>query len=495
MLHKFSTFILLVLPLSIFAQIDSFHIAEYVRPDLERRIFAITGDAVLYNYSSARNKTPLEHKFYLSPFLRLTHSKLQNSAKVQKTVSNTSSNSFRYNKQNNEIDTVAKWYNLNLDYEYNANVKKFDTKQQFFEMDYDIDLAYSANRSKDQWKNDISRGRRLTSNLSITPYLGKGRIELISDAWHAKTMLRVLEKAGFLKKNITAAEIQAFAEQISIIKNMRNTDNRLEDIAEFETLCAFLIDHKIVSATDFNFFALLHDAWINEAVIDHNFFSSSSGYGLGTYLSLQNSGTPQFWYRYHGQEFKVGINPSIGITDYNYYSNSPNRTYANAALGGVLAFNKYKAISDNWQFNQQQRLTVRPAFAGLLQQENIGSYNNNLIFELASSWLIHYLPTRRTNYSLALDARYLYNINNTIIYDRTNKSILNSTRREYGRLNLDINARMNHYFSPRFNIVVNLNLNLDFDTESSSFSPLSRHPSQDLTLGNVFDVRMNYFFF
>lgn len=434
------------------AQIDTtFKIADYARPDLERRTmnifsffalnnsFARMGDSVTFNNIGGR----LSGNF--------NHTKFVNSARTQRTESFSLSSSNSFNTEDRYTKDITKRIHSYSGINYRGQIKQFDNQQNFWERRVILDIDHSFSAYNDIDSTDRIIRHSISPKITSAFYRGKGRIEFINDAWHAITILEMLEDQGLLKKAVDSTAIQNFAERISEIKNFRNTDIRLENIAEFEALCAHLVDNQLVDPEDYRFFAILRDAWVYES----------------------------FTARHSGSEFKYGLIPNINLIP-EYSRQLIDFSRLEASLHASIIYNKYHPINNDWQHDQSYQLNIGTIINRNLTELERASetINKDLLngnFRARYSW--RYLPSQRTNYAIGLTMRYDYN---RAIGESINKN------EESGILDCAISGNFNYYFSPK--------LFLDID---GGISLYSKHFNEDTNMfgnNNYLEARMNYLF-
>ena len=439
----------------LFAQTGSFDIANYARPDLERRtlnLYTITG---FQNDSNKLDSTfsLAENLYYLNG--RIYNSKFQNSEKYQKSSAHQARIDFDINKKNNNYapdfgpanTIIASRLNLGLDYNHYFRHKQFGKQERFFEIDYEVDFYGDYNHHRDTSGVLSLKERSANLTLEFASYIGKGRIEYVNDAWHAKTILEMLAEKGFLKTVASTEQMQAFAEEISTIKNIRNTDPRLEQISEYKQLCNFLVTEKLIDPEAYGFYAVLADAWRYES------------------FTVRNS----------GREFKFGINPRLNFGDDKYLNDDP-APVLNVAFPVALEYNSYKPISDDWQFNNTNRLEFGPEIDVHYALTDEDKYAYEFRGRLASEWEIGYLPNQRTNYGLSLNLEYRHN------QKSATQRLLNPLNidRYFGKFNVMLTGYFKYYVSPRFTFTINTHLDFFYGhLESDNWS--SRNELQFIT--------------
>lgn len=426
---------LMVTPSFLFSQLDSFDIASYARPDLRRETARMTPN---FGFGSTLGKKGflgrdrgfglnLNGDYDKSLFVNTKATQLFSFTRFGLDVN------FSDFKEQNISNIADRYFNLSPEFVINRRQKKYKDAEQFFEIDIsggiDLDIL---NFDRNNGEN-ISR-ELLNGGFSIPLYWGKGRIELVNDAWHALTIIEMLGAAGLLKKEVNEQELLDFAHKIGTIKNFRNTDFRLERIAEYEALCAFLIKNDIAKESDYRFFAHLNDAWSYESFVVRN-SGKEWKYGVIPTVDIQslNDGfynnsralfnflLPLSSYFYQSNYF-IGIPFSSAFYNYSrsIYSNGFTNENAHLLSGSMLAsisYQNFQAQSINWQRNFQFQLGVGPQIRkGLgVIDERILLDETSIIATLNSQYTINYIPNARSYYFLIFNLNY--NLRHTITAD------------------------------------------------------------------------------
>lgn len=419
------------------AQLDSFNIADYARPNLERRTASINlnvnGGTNAGTFENRARRDGLDIRFGFS------QSKFVNDEAVQIIASNYGTLYNHFSDAGIDADPLSV-VDGGVFFRRNYSRKKFDDKKRFWEIAYNLRADISRTRYKEYEDNEIVyfSEQEKAFGVGISLYKGKGRVELITDAWHAKQILKSLEAKGLLKRPISSETIQEFAEQLSNIKNTRNTDFRLERIAEHEALSKYLLEADWTVTDDYRFFPTLLDAWDYEA----------------------------FEPRYSGKEFKYGFVPGVSTLDWMRSYTSSAAYFIRYALAGQVAYNIYKPLSDEWQLNNLNSISIgTETRAGLSDVFNTSDFSWNST--VSTDWELQYLPNQRSYYSISGNLRWYES-------DRFSSGLY-----------ANLGGKYVHYFSPKFNIRVQGGLNF-FNLINSFNSPRVR--------GNIF-ITTSYRFY
>jgi len=202
-----------------FGQIEAYPIADYVYPDIKRTAFNISPS---FSYLNSKN---IDKDYsILSVDANVYRQQISNSRKKQG-LNSTSLNIGYHDDSQKEI-----FNKLHLSFSLNIENRYFIKKKQYLEIETNSFLILNTPNPYLENQN-----QRNLYNL-ISPKIGWGRIENVTDSWHALTILKQLKNKGLLSKTLTHEEIKNLSILISQLKNYRNPDFRLENISELQFL-------------------------------------------------------------------------------------------------------------------------------------------------------------------------------------------------------------------------------------------------------------------
>ena len=215
----------LVMPAFLISQIDSFDIAGYARPDLRRETASVVPDFSLNTRTGTEDFVTGDRGFGFNLGGDYFKSSFINTATTQLSASyryglNISLSNFEQNFNN--ISSTRKFFNLSPTFSIFRSKKKFKDSARFFELDIvgrvDFDILNFDNNLGEDITSELLNG-----NISLPLYWGKGRIENVNVAWLSASILKMLDKATLLKKEVGHAEVLALADQLASFTNIRNT--------------------------------------------------------------------------------------------------------------------------------------------------------------------------------------------------------------------------------------------------------------------------------
>jgi len=369
-----------------FGQLANYNISEYLYPDVSRTVFSILPDLNYENdkfYSDTKSsRLDLSTGVYFK--------KLLNSRKKQTETAFSLTGIFTSILE----DEVKNNYSQ-LGYAVFVKNRYFRKENRYIELGFN-----SWGRQSLDW---ISKENKQAYNYSyhtVSPRLGWGRIELVSDSWHAWSILRALEKQGYLKRELTNEEINQFAAEISRIKNFRNSDGRLEDIMEYKALFNYIVDNEIIDTKQVESFAILKDAYEFE----------------------------DFTIRRSGNSFEIGLN-LIGQFE---KINLDQSRYQGYFLGIVAEYESRKVLNHIFQLDQVYTFTTG---SWNINRSNETTFDDFLYTQFNADWTIGYYPSQRTNLNIGPFFNYTF-------IDGFGGTNLNT--------GLSINAA--YYFSPKLQL-------------------------------------------
>jgi len=355
-------------------QILDYDISTFVRPELYRSTSTIGADINLSNDNNIVDPNTKETDY---------SARLNGSYTLTKFVNNESNQKFLFtfidltgainNNANNTQDVDF----VDLEFRRNVSNRKFgfSNNQKFFEVSYTIDIDAGHYRSSDENVNQLG------FYWEVPLFMGKGRIEIVNDAWQALRLLDMLEQASFLKKGMSSDEINALALEIGRIKNARMTDFRLERIYEYEWLSKYLVEQGIIDPENYAVFSAVNDVWFFE---NYNIIRS-------------------------GKSFKYGLVPFIDYDVNRFlFSNFDND---NTRFGVIARIERevYRPSRNKFSFDYTYGLDL-----GMYRIDPHGETELSSTLDYYAEPRIRataaYYPSARTNYSVSFLTNYNYSI-------------------------------------------------------------------------------------
>lgn len=266
------------------------------------------------------------------------------------------------NKKNNDLGLGYK----NSTILYHGN--------QFYTWEYSGNTSISGGNSS--IKDSISKGgTRLYSNLAAGIGLGKGRLEVVTDAVTAWYMLEDFKKNGIIS-DYTPEQLENLAKGIVEARNKRFLpDSRYQYIDQITLLDSVCKANHIMTNNSIKYYAALNDNFIWGQSSQRQ-----SGHQLKQMISLNGRYDNNFDIRY--QQVKP---------------------YKEMSFNYIFTFEKYKQLN----LKTQKHSSVSVA---LSHQTNFDSRPTERIdLQLSHEYL--YQPNSRTFYNFNISGRYAYNFN------------------------------------------------------------------------------------
>jgi len=385
------------------AQLDTYPLSEYLYPDIERQFLEINPDINISGNKFSFQGVTNTHNNNSSIGLGATWSIIKNSRKDQEnSVLRAGMDYIIHNKVNTQSsysNVFSGFVDIDFDRRFFLKPKRF--------------IEIGANANYRDAESFINNEVFSLANVDVrgSPKFGFGRLEIVTDAWHAINILKNLQAEGLLKEELSHDEITALSEKISQLKNVRQLDLRFENIYEFEQLATYLIENDFVDPGDYRMFAVLKD-----------------GYDFEGFRVRQN-----------GTAIKFG--PDVGFF---YNESSPDNSFKDQTYGFAAELDIDKAINLKWQFDQSYLIRGGQSKKSF---SNISNIENNFVGFIVR-YTVGYYMNRRTNFDFS---SWLY-------FNEDIDSSISSS-------NLNLNLSGTYYVSPavRLNVATQLSTNSSDD--------------------------------
>lgn len=248
-----------------FSQDSDYKLGSYVNPHFKRKALDFG-----LNSAGGFNKTTVSKYNSLAGNMELKYDLVSNSEKEQ-------AHTYGY------LSGAAGSTSRESDNERNASSQFSLTRQAFhffkpktfFELSPSVaaNYQYAKTEEKDYFygisNNTVLMGpyynknNVFSSNLSLKLGIGKGRIEDVRDARQAIYIIQELQKKNILKRSLTNDEVNALTEQITLVKNQRYLDYRIQLADEISKVDSFLVANDFVEkANTALYFTSLYDKWL-----------------------------------------------------------------------------------------------------------------------------------------------------------------------------------------------------------------------------------------
>jgi len=381
------------------AQIDTFDLSIYKRPDLVRHQLDLdfnfsngAGHEYNHSYSPDYNYQQETNNASLYSGIGGVYRGYFNNRKYQgnhRLGIGTSGGIFsRSTDRENETSSDTKSFGINLSAR-SINRLYFDGLY-FVETDLQISNTrvdfHKMTLHTDTLENPVERtneDRNFEGSLPIL--VGKGRVEPIQDARMAVYILDQLSRKGKLKRQPDQQEILAFAEEIASIKNERFFDARNRRIAEMTRLDSFLQNRNLIREEDMEYYTTMNDFWR---------YANNPSRGSGSRFSLGVEPGYDYVYRYENLDEP---DQDMKTIEKNYFFE----------LFGLIRYDYEKPINLYWQssFNGNVRFGSQQ-FKDRTVTEDQETSDDRLLLDASAEYRLSWYPDSRSRYSFRILTAY-----------------------------------------------------------------------------------------
>jgi len=457
---------ILLLTITVKAQINTFDLSKYKLPDIKRHQLDINaglggGNSYYDYYHSRLDNDNTEKTNSISGDFGIGYRFYRNSENYQGDQYISIGLRSDYSDERDEDGYVGEQIYFSNNFQINSNNRFYMNNKFFLESDLLFTQYYSKrNRNDDLFNNEI-----INKNIQLNARLGfgYGRIEQVQDAWLATYILEELQENGKLLRVPTDEEILEFSTLISQLKNERFFDARLQKIKEIEEVDRFLQSKNLIKNADVRYFTVVNDNWDNAAT------------------QIRTS----------GNRLSFLINPFISTN--SNFSESDNlsivhttdRAITEYKIQAQLIFNNEKPIDLQWQRSFRVLLSGN-YMKGLYKTINDDINNETEISspQLISmlKYSIKYYPNSRTNLSMGA---YI-NFNNNF-----GKEESDNIENDINHLNITpgINFSLNYYISPQ--LILDASYNIYYDYTESNSNYYEHISNNDFIKRNQFNQSIN----
>lgn len=254
-----TTGLLFALVTSSMAQYETYKLDSYVNPNYKRQSLDLN-----FETAGSAEKTTTSESNGFSGNLGLRYNQIANSEKTQQNTTFTLSGSAETSKNGD-----ARLTSTSTSFSFQKEALYFNEDKKFIEFSPSASLNYSyyMNKSIDEGYLDYterkSKNNNFTTDIAFKIGIGKGRIENVTDARQAVYILQNLTNKGIISRHLSDNEINAFAQQIALVKNKRRFDYRIGLIDEITVVDSFLVANNYLDkATGAAYFTSLYDMWL-----------------------------------------------------------------------------------------------------------------------------------------------------------------------------------------------------------------------------------------
>jgi len=431
--------------------IDKIDLNRYKTTDYEYKSLGFSaaygGNTVINNKISRHNERKNKYNLWAnanSIGLNIRYNLYKNTRRKQLSRSLLFSTKPYYKFGNDTNDDKTRDFRISNELDYIENNRTYINNRFFFYRGLNIycfqDLRNFTIDKYDYHNIDIS---------VKTPFMiGWGRIEVVSNAWKAYRIIQDLNSYNLLNENSSFDEQTVF--KIADYITNRNFTRAFDYREKFKEDMIGLTNTFFKNNADISnpiYYASLYDMWSH---------------------AINNI-------RQTGSAFSVGLQPEI---HYNYdmdnrYNN--NSKVTNIDLFLIAKYEKYKALSINWQLDFVGALET--GIVDLYYHDNSNHHQKNRTYFSPSVQIgLGYYPNTRTSFNSTL--------NTSIVFDELNhKKTVNNSFRFY------FENTLNYYISPKIRLTSYLIFN--FDDRILSFGENDVLYSKSNTLRANYGIKYN----
>lgn len=322
-------------------------------------------------------------------------------------------------KENNE---ERKFNQFQASFQWERSDRLYKSSLHFIEFGNLFDASVINQNLKQTQADYKSTSLQLQNTLSIG--FGRGRIERVQDAQMALFILNDLKAQGLLHGEVTAAEVNFFAQLITEINNKRVFDFRRRRVYELTRLDSFLQSSGLVQKTDVRHFTTVNDNWAS---------------AINPY---RQSGTAWFI------RVKPGFDYSHSSVNEKFPAGSSSKRNVNGlsfSLTPEVGIEKYIPTSLRWQQNMGVTLAYNISKHNRTF-ENTSLLNTTMYEWEVNSWRTRFtgfygvglFPNNRTRVGLDLLTNFYYGVTH-----------LNSFKERRWTLSPELNLHANYFIGYR----------------------------------------------
>lgn len=344
----------------------------------------------------------------------------------------------------------SKTSNYDVSFSYN-NTSRFYRKDNLF---LGIGGAMSTRFNGDKQVNNQTDKRDQTDlYLSVPLSVGKGRIEVVTDARQAIYILENLNRQGVMKRKLSNDEILTLAKVIAQVKNKRFLDSRIRMIEEISIVDSFFVENDLLTSNGAPYFTTLYDYWMYG-----DRFERLSG------LVIEGKLAPGF--RHHYSRSHKDGDGWMG-SEWKNKMNSPS-------IRGSVSLTYENPVNLFWQ--QSGYIEFYGDYSKDFYKDNDYNDNNNLYGGLTGYYKWGYYPTSRTNINWGVDE--------SIILSRSKDDVEEAEAYSSFATNTRLFFETYYYFSPQLRLSANAGINYTYQKGIKGWSDTYSqfNPSYELKL-------------
>ncbi len=337
-----------------------FDISTYKTPDIVRNAldFSLHSVGSLSDYQSSDNDS-----YSIDGELGVEFNRLKNTRDFIGThtlLLNTGADF--YNDQGSD----NKKRNYNFDIGYTNSSRFYNQNKLFFQTGGTVSFNAGGTKVMKPVTNK-SKSDNIRISASVPLYVGKGRIENVTEARQAVYVLENLTKRDVLTRKLSDREVTELATIMSAVKNKRFLDSRLRMIEEISTIDSFFVSNNLLKVSNASYFTTLYDFWMYGGLFE----------------------------RKSGMEIYGGLDPSIRYNKYKLENNGVSK-HTVPEIKADIQLKYEEPVNIYWQ-----RSACMDLYGGYrkekLDYDEAESINKEFFIGQSGSYTWGYYPNSRTN--------------------------------------------------------------------------------------------------
>ncbi|WP_293672168.1 hypothetical protein [uncultured Parabacteroides sp.] len=346
---------------------DHFDLSSFITPDIVRNEldFTLNSSGKISDQKGSKTDYSSLNGDFQTTFNRLKNTRpYWGVQRGQLSINGKYSNSKQTENKENQYDAS---------FSYSSTNRFYKSDNRFFDITGNIREEIIGSKVHEPY----SKNKTNYFYGYVSPGVGKGRIESVTDARQAVYILNNLSKRGILKRQLSNEEILELSKLISVVKNKRFFDARLRMIDEITAVDSFFVTNQLLNTSGAPYFTTLYDYWMYGDRFQRSAGLVFRGGLLGGYTHDRTD--------YKNKEY-----------DDSYYKTSTPFAGAKVTMEYERPVNLY------WQQSAYINLRGQYEWVSYNTAHSDGSKHNNYVTDLSASYSWGYYPTSRTNINFGI---------------------------------------------------------------------------------------------
>ena len=276
------TIVFLFLVFNLTAKVANYNLRNFELPAYQKLKSQIS-TANNYNYSDTEN-TKETTDYFLSLYSNTNY--FETNGGMELTLDYSMFFTYEYRKDD-EISNISKDYINERYFKLTVDNKKYIFDNYFVYSEFNGEHSFSETERDIEGTSDIDLDmRRETNSLKGLLGIGVGKIERTTNAYKTILLLKELESANKLTKDISQSEIEELAKKITVILKKRYYDWRIKKKTVLKEIDQLLKDMEFLDNTD-----IVSATILNDVLLEVDYSTRYSGAeailaGMGGYKTV-----------------------------------------------------------------------------------------------------------------------------------------------------------------------------------------------------------------